>query len=124
MNFSSVLIGSEDPGRLADYYTRLFGQPMWQDGGYVGWPIGTGSITVGPHSEVKGRNASPGRMILNLESDDVPADFARLVAAGATVIREPYAMDGMSPDTWIATLADPDDNYFQLMSPMGPEATA
>jgi predicted enzyme related to lactoylglutathione lyase len=21
---------------------------------------------------------------------------------------------------WVATFADPDDNYFQLMSPMGP----
>lgn len=121
MNFNSVLIGSEDPGRLADYYTKLFGKPMWDDGGYTGWLIGTGSVTVGPHSEVKGRNASPGRMILNIESEDVPGDFARLVAAGAMVVREPYTMDGMPADTWIATLADPDDNYFQLLSPMGPE---
>jgi predicted enzyme related to lactoylglutathione lyase len=124
MNFNSVLIGSEDPDRLAAYYTRLFGDPMWQDGGYTGWLIGSGAISVGPHSEVKGRNASPGRLILNIESDDVPGDFARLVAAGATVVREPYTMDGMPPDTWIATLADPDDNYFQLVSPMGPEAAA
>ncbi len=121
MNFNSVLIGSEDPGRLADYYTKLFGKPMWDDGGYTGWLIGTGSVTVGPHSEVKGRNASPGRMILNIESEDVPGDFARLVAAGAMVVREPYTMDGMPADTWIATLADPDDNCFQLLSPMGPE---
>lgn len=124
MNFNSVLIGSEDPGRLADYYSHLFGEPMWQDGDYTGWQIGTGAITVGPHSEVKGRNPSPGRIILNIESEDVPGDFARLVAAGATVVREPYAMDGMPPDTWIATLADPDGNYFQLMSPMGPEPAA
>ncbi len=34
-------------------------------------------------------------------------------AAGAVVIKEPYEMQGM----WIATLADPDGNYFQLMSP-------
>jgi predicted enzyme related to lactoylglutathione lyase len=24
-------------------------------------------------------------------------------------------------DAWIATLADPDGNYFQLMTPMSPE---
>lgn len=124
MNFNSVLIGSEDPGRLAAYYTRLFGDPAWDDGGYTGWLIGTGAITVGPHSEVKGHNPSPGRIILNIESADVPGDFARLVGAGATVVREPYAMEGMPPDAWIATLADPDGNYFQLMSPMGPEPTA
>ena len=37
-------------------------------------------------------------------------------AAGAIVIREPYSFEGF-PDMWIATLADPDDNYFQLASP-------
>jgi predicted enzyme related to lactoylglutathione lyase len=81
--------------------------------------IGSGAITVGPHSEVHGKNAHPGRMILNLESPDVKADAARLAAAGATVIREPYEFEG-APGAWIATFADPDDNYFQLMSPMGP----
>ena len=36
---------------------------------------------------------------------------------GAKVIAEPYHMaDGQ--DHLIATLADPDGNYFQLMSPM------
>jgi predicted enzyme related to lactoylglutathione lyase len=45
-------------------------------------------------------------------------------AAGAIVVREPYSFEGY-PDSLIATLADPDDNYFQLMSPMSPDgATA
>jgi predicted enzyme related to lactoylglutathione lyase len=121
MNFNSVLIGSEDPQRLADYYTRLFGEPTWQDGGYTGWLIGSGAVNVGPHSEVKGRNPAPGRIILNIESEDVQGDFERLKAAGATVVREPYTFEE-APGAWIATLADPDDNYFQLMSPMGPES--
>ncbi|HUG29624.1 MAG TPA: VOC family protein [Candidatus Limnocylindria bacterium] len=121
MNFNSVLIGSEDPARLAAYYTKLFGAPEWDEGGYTGWLIGSGSVSVGPHSEVKGPNTQPGRMLLNIESDDVPGDFAKFRDAGARVIREPYTMDGMPADTWIATLADPDDNYFQLISPMGPE---
>jgi predicted enzyme related to lactoylglutathione lyase len=117
MNFNSILIGSEDPQRLADYYGRLFGKPSWEEGGYTGWLIGTGAITVGPHDEVKGRNAHPGRLIWNIESPDVKADFERLKAAGATVIREPYTM-GERTDMWIATFSDPDDNYFQLNSPM------
>jgi len=33
MNFNSILIGSEDPERLVDYYSKLFGEPGWQDGG-------------------------------------------------------------------------------------------
>ncbi len=120
MDFNSILIGSEDPQRLVDYYTRLFGEPGFSDGGYTGWQIGSGFVTVGPHDQVKGRNAHPGRIIWNIETRDVKAEFGRLVAAGAIVIREPYTFDEM-PDGWIATLADPDDNYFQLMSPMGPE---
>ena len=120
MNFNNVLIGSENPDRLAAYYTKLFGEPGWSDGGYTGWQIGSGAITVGPHSEVKGRNVHPGRLILNIETPDVKADFERLTAAGATVVREPYTLDDAA-DAWVATLADPDDNYFQLMSPMGPQ---
>jgi len=117
MNFNNILIGSEDPGRLADYYTKLFGKPAMSDGGYTGWQIGSGFIAVGPHSEVKGKSIHPGRIIWNIESADVQSDFDRLVAAGAIVVREPYSFEEL-PNTWIATLADPDDNYFQLMSPM------
>ena len=54
MNLNGILIGSEDPQRLADYYRKLFGEPGWDGGGYTGWLIGSGSITVGPHSEVHG----------------------------------------------------------------------
>ena len=118
MNFNNVLIGSENPEQLSDYYTKLFGKPGFSDGGYSGWQIGSGFITVGPHSEVHGKNAHPGRMILNIESDDVQGDFDRLVAAGAIVIREPYTFEDQPGK--IATLADPDDNYFQITSPFEP----
>ena len=119
MNFNSILIGSEDPQRLADYYTRLFGEPSWNGGGYIGWIIGSGAVTVGPHDEVSGKSQQPGRIIWNIETADVRGDFERFKAAGATVVREPYGM-GDAPDDQglIATFADPDDNYFQLMSPM------
>ena len=119
MNFNSILIGSEDPARLAEFYTRLFGKPAWDDNGYVGWMIGSGSVTVGPHDQVKGPNAAPGRLIWNIESTDVKGDFERFKAAGAKVIAEPYTFEG-APDSWIATLADPDENYFQLAAPMDP----
>ena len=117
MNLNSILIGSEDPKRLTDYYTKLFGAPGMEEGGYSGWAVGSGWITVGPHDQVKGRNPEPGRVIWNLESADVPGDFERLKAAGATAVQEPYHPEGAS-EMWIATFSDPDDNYFQLGSPM------
>jgi predicted enzyme related to lactoylglutathione lyase len=118
MNLNSILIGSENPQRLAEYYTKLFGKPGWDDGGYVGWLIGSGGLTVGPHSDVHGTNPEPGRLIVNIETPDVKGEFARLQAAGATVVREPYSFE-MASEAWIATLSDPDGNYFQLVSPMG-----
>ena len=36
---NSVLIGSEDPKSLADYYTKLFGEPGWNEGGFTGWRL-------------------------------------------------------------------------------------
>ncbi len=119
MDLNSILIGSEDPARLVEYYTKLLGEPTFSEGGYTGWQVGSGFVTVGPHSEVKGKSAHPGRIIWNIESDDVKGDFDRFQAAGAIVIREPYDFEG-APEVWIATFADPDDNYFQLMTPMGP----
>ena len=118
MNFNSILIGSEDPARLVEYYTKLFGEPAMSDGGYTGWAIGSGWMTVGPHDQVKGKNAHPGRLLWNIETDDVQGEFDRFKAAGAIVVAEPYVFDDQPGQ--IATLADPDDNYFQLMSPMGP----
>lgn len=124
MDFNGILIGSDNPARLAEYYTRLFGEPGWSDGGYTGWQIGAGSVTVGEHSEIHGSNGEPGRIIWNIECPDVRAEFDRLRAAGAIVVREPYGFDGALDNALIATLADPDGNYFQLMSPMGPDAAS
>ncbi|MDQ2933386.1 MAG: hypothetical protein M3R49_00125 [Chloroflexota bacterium] len=125
MNLNSILIGSENPQRLADYYTKLLGEPAWNQGGYIGWLIGSGAITVGPHDQVTGKNPNPGRIIWNIESADVKGDFERFKAAGATVVQDPYKPGESSDESGlIATFADPDDNYFQLMSPMQPDTPA
>ncbi len=101
MNFNSIMIGSEDPKRLVDYYTKILGKPAMSEGGYDGWQIGSGWITIGAHDEVKGKNPTPGRLILNIESEDVKGDFEKFRAAGAKVVREPYNVGEESP-YWIA----------------------
>src|SRR5207244_3443535 len=85
--------------------------------GYFGWQLGSGAVTVGPHDQVKGKNREPGRVIWNIATSDVRGQFEKLKAAGATVVREPY-QPGQAPEAWITTFSDPDDNYFQLMSPI------
>ncbi len=121
MNFNSILIGTEDPKRLTEYYTKLLGKPTMEDSGYSGWLIGSGWVTIGPHDQVTGKNPQPGRLLWNIETADVRGEFDRLVAAGATVVREPYDPgegSDQSAQGLIATFSDPDGNYFQLMSPM------
>ncbi len=122
MDLNGILIGSENPQRLRDYYTKLFGKPGWDDGGFFGWQIGSGSVTVGSHDQVKGKNSDPGRVIWNIQTSDVKGEFTKLKAAGATVVREPYQPGGPpesgAAEMWIATFSDPDNNYFQLLSPM------
>jgi predicted enzyme related to lactoylglutathione lyase len=117
MNLNSVMVGSENPSALNNYYTKLFGKPAFEEGGILGWQIGGGFFTVIPHDQVKGKNQSPGRILWNIESSDVQADFDRLKAAGASVVLEPYHPNE-SPEMLVATFSDPDDNYFQLMSEM------
>ena len=121
MKLSGILIGSEDPQRLAEYYAKVLGVAGMDDGGYTGFDVGGAWVSVGPHSEVHGRNAEPGRVIWNLEVADVRGEFERMRDAGATVVREPYTPEGTPEEMGeflIATFEDPDGNYFQLMSQM------
>jgi predicted enzyme related to lactoylglutathione lyase len=116
-----VMLGSEDPESLSSFYTRIFGPPSWDDGGFVGWELGAAGLMIGLHSEVKGRSEMPGRVMWNLETPDVKAEFDRIRELGATVVQEPYNPDPGDERFWLATFEDPDGNYFQLASPM-PEA--
>ena len=94
MDMNGILIGSENPERLRDYYAKLFGKPGWDDGGFYGWQLGSGWITVGKHDQVKGKSSDPGRVIWNIVTPDVKGEFEKLKAAGATVVRGPYNPGG------------------------------
>jgi predicted enzyme related to lactoylglutathione lyase len=115
LNLSSVMIGTMQPKVLADFYEKVFDRvPDMRDGDWSGWSVGNAYFSVGKHSEAKGKSKDPVRVIFNFETTEVKEEFARIKAIkSAKVVKEPYEMEG----SWIATLADPDGNYFQLMSP-------
>jgi predicted enzyme related to lactoylglutathione lyase len=118
LNFNQVMIGSAHPDLLAEFYEKVFGkEPDWSEENWYGWQMSDTHLTIGEHSEVKAEAKEPQRIILNFETNEVQEEFERLKALGAKVIKEPYEMGG----AWIATFADPDGNYFQLMSPWDPE---
>jgi predicted enzyme related to lactoylglutathione lyase len=114
LNLNNVMIGSAQPEVLGEFYTQVLDRaPDMKEGGWYGWLVGASWLSIGQHSEVRDRAKEPQRVILNFETKDVPGEFERIKTAGSTVVKEPYELQGM----WIATFADPDGNYFQLMSP-------
>jgi predicted enzyme related to lactoylglutathione lyase len=111
------MIGSSDPKTLAEFYAKVLEKEAdWNDGTWYGFQIGSTHLTIGEHSEVKGRSKEPQRIILNLETKEVEKEFERIKKLGAEVIKEPYNASE-TEDMQIATFADPDGNYFQLMIP-------
>ncbi len=119
LNLNSVMIGTKQPKVMAAFYEKVIGKPadmVDNESGFFGWQAGSGYFSLLEHSEMGGKTKDPGRVILNFETQQVKEEFARIKALGAVVIREPYTMG--SENTWIATLADPDGNYFQLITPM------
>lgn len=118
LNLNSVMIGTKRPRELAIFYEKVIGKPpemVDEENGFYGWQVGAGFMSVLEHSEMGGNTKDPGRVMLNFETAQVQEDFERIKAMGAKVVRAPYDMGG----GLIATLADPDGNYFQLVSPMG-----
>ena len=116
LNFNSILLFSENPDKLANFYGKVFDKkPEMEDGGYTGVLVGSCFLNIGPHDKVKGKSSNPERIMFNFETDDVKGEFAKIEKLGAKVIAKPYQMGEW--DGWIATLADPDGNYFQVMTP-------
>lgn len=118
LNLNSVMIGTKQPKVLAAFYEKVLGEPAGmvdEEYGFYGWQAGVTYLSVMAHSEVVDQTKEPARIILNFETSQVKEEFERIKALGGVVIQEPYEMEG----GWIATLADPDGNYFQLITPMG-----
>jgi predicted enzyme related to lactoylglutathione lyase len=124
LNLNSIIIGSSQPRILADFYEKVFGRPSEmpqmedsENNEWFGWLVGSSFLSIGPHSEVEGNSKEPQRIMFNLSTEEVKKEYDRLVNLGAVSIKEPYEMGG----SWIATLADPDGNYFQLVTPWEPQ---
>ncbi len=117
LNLNSIMVGTTQANVLTAFYAKVFGKPadMVDDAsGFWGWQVGSGYFSVLTHSEMRGKTKDPGRLMFNLETTQVQQEFDRIKAAGASVVREPSQMG----QGWIATLSDPDGNYFQLVTPM------
>lgn len=120
LNFNSTLLSTEDHKKLTKFYAEVFEKkPEMEDETYTGFLVGSCFFSIGFHDKIKGKNTNPDRILFNFETDDVEGEFKRIKEIeGAKVIAEPYAP---AEGFLIATFADPDGNYFQLMTPWDDE---
>lgn len=117
LSLNSVMIGTKQPLVMAAFYEKVLGKPADmtdQENGFWGWQVGNAFMGILTHSEMGGNAKDPGRVMINFETPQVKEEFERIKSLGGKVIKEPYEMG----DGFIATLADPDGNYFQLMNPI------
>jgi predicted enzyme related to lactoylglutathione lyase len=117
LNLNTVMIGTKQTKALVAFYEKVLGKPAEmadETNGFYGWQVGNVYFGILDHSEMGGMTKDPGRIMLNFETNQVKEEFERVKGFGARIIREPYQLD----EGWIATLADPDGNYFQLITPM------
>jgi len=113
----SVLISTDDVGRLAPFYRDIVGLKVAMEGDdFAVFEAGSGSqLALGVHSEVKGRSKEPDRIMVDLEVDSCQAEYDRLRAKGVEFMREPGEDEGFI----VATLLDPDGNQLQLFQVPG-----
>jgi len=117
LNLNSIMLGTKQSQELVSFYEKVFGKPadmVDAENGFWGWQLERGFLGILNHSEMDGKTKDPGRVMINFETPQVKEEFERIKSLGGMVIHEPYEMG----QGWIATLADPDGNYFQLMNPM------
>ena len=115
LKLGAIMIGSAKPKALGTFYEKVLGKkPDWSEAGWYGWKAGDTYFMIGEHSEVAGKAKEPQRLILNFESRTYRKEYERIKGLGAKVVKELYQMEG----EWIATFADPDGNYFQIVSPL------
>lgn len=120
LNLNSIMLNSADFKKLADFYGEVLqAEPAMKDAehSYIGYKAGNTFLSICAHDKVTGPNEHPERVLLFFEATEVEAEFERIKKiAGAKVIREPYKPDPNGAHQ-IATLADCDGNYFQLVTP-------
>jgi predicted enzyme related to lactoylglutathione lyase len=117
LNLNNILIFSENPGKLTEFYKNILQKdPEWNEGDFMGFSAGNTMIAIGPHDKVKGKNKNPERILINFETSDVKNEFKRIKDMGTKVIKELY-QPSEEPNMWIATFEDPDGNFIQIASP-------
>ncbi len=112
-----VLLSTSNSTKLADFYKDVVGikcTNVWEMGekGETVYEFASVQLYINPHSKVKGKSKDPSRYMLNFEVDDIEKEVKRLKKAKVKMVQDIYHIEGYG---LIATFADVDGNYFQLV---------
>jgi len=116
-SISATLIWSENYKELYQWYKDKFGFETIEqlnhpkDTGY-GLRVGTSYLWIGKHSEVKGKNKDPHRIMFNISVDSVNGRFKELKEKDVEFIAEPFKAP--ASDKYFVTFKDLDGNIVQL----------
>lgn len=117
-SISAVLIWSENYKSLAEWYIEKLGLKIIEelthpdDTGY-GLAVGESYFWIGKHSEIRGKNQDPYRIMINFSVDSVSEVFNTLKDNGVEFIAEPFKAPTF--DKYFATFSDLDGNTIQLI---------
>ena len=107
-----VVIWTEDLETLVEFYRDTLGlTPHSVRPDFVAFRWGNMRLSIGKHSDVRGRSAEPYRVMVNLGVSDIHRLHKELTAKGVHFSRPPEQEHWGG---WVA-LSDPDGNTLQLM---------
>lgn len=119
---STILIWSEHYKQLADWYEKTFDLTVAETithpkdtGVLFEFPDGGPWLWIGQHSEVKGKNLDPNRIMFNITVDSVQKSYEELLSKGVKFFATPFKAPTF--DKYFATLYDLDGNFVQLIGP-------
>ncbi|MBQ7808218.1 VOC family protein [Rhodococcus qingshengii] len=113
-SISSILLSSTDPERLRDWYAEAFAPKVDRTPGEPGYDVLDFNgfyVMLDRRDDVDETNPQPGRMFLNVETDDARSIAQRIDALGGKW-HAPLEDRGGS---LFATAIDPDGNYVQII---------
>ena len=115
---SAILIWSENYQALAEWYKEKLGAGTIEEINHpndtgVGLSVGESYLWVGKHSEVKGKNKDPFRIMFNISVDSVIEAYNELKGKGVGFIAEPFKAPTF--DSYFATFKDLDGNIMQFI---------
>ena len=108
-----VVIWTEDLETLVEFYREMLGlTPHSVRRDFVAFRWNEMRLSIGKHSEVRGRSGEPYRVMVNLGVSDIQRLHRELTAKGVPFLRPPEQEHWGG---WVATLSDPDGNTLHLI---------